>query len=62
VIGGAHALLVIAFHMLTRQTDYNDLGADYFDRLNEHRITHSLVRRLERLGNKVILEPAIQTA
>jgi transposase len=62
VIGVAHALLVIAFHMLTRHTDYNDLGSDYFDRLNERRITHSLVRRLERLGNKVILEPAIQTA
>jgi transposase len=61
VIGVAHALLVIAFHMLTRQTDYSDLGPDYFDRVNERRITHSLVRRLERLGNKVILEPAIQT-
>ena len=62
VIGVAHALLVIAFHMLTRQTDYNDLGPDYFDRLNQRRITRSLVRRLERLGNKVVLEPAIQTA
>lgn len=58
VIAVAHALLVIAFHMLKQKTDYRELGANYFDRLNQVRTTHSLVRRLERLGHTVILQPA----
>ena len=58
VIAVAHALLVIAFHLLKNKTDYRDLGSDYFDRLNQTRITHALVRRLERLGHTVILQPA----
>jgi transposase len=58
VIGVAHALLVIAFHLLKRHTDYQELGPDYFDRINQSRITRSLVRRLERLGHTVVLQPA----
>ena len=58
VIAVAHALLVIAFHVLKKKTDYRDLGPDYFDRLNQTRTTHALVRRLERLGHTVILQPA----
>jgi len=27
----AHAILVIAYHLLARQTTYQDLGADYYD-------------------------------
>jgi transposase len=58
----AHALLVIAFHMLKRKENYRELGADHFDRLHIHRIRRSLVRRLENLGHKVTLEPLPQTA
>lgn len=58
----AHALLVIAFHMLKRKEKYRELGADHFDRIDVNRIGRSLVRRLEHLGHKVILEPLAQTA
>jgi hypothetical protein len=34
-----------------------ELGADHFDRLDPQRLTRHLVRRLERLGHKVTLEP-----
>lgn len=57
VIAVAHALLVMAFHMLQRCVDYIELGGDFFDRINQRRVTHALVRRLERLGNRVILQP-----
>ena len=36
---------------------YQDLGADYFDRINAERLKHYLVQRLESLGQKVTLEP-----
>ena len=53
----SHTMLVIAYHVLTRKTEYRDLGADYLDRLGTDRLTHQLVKRLERLGHKVTLQP-----
>jgi len=58
----AHALLEIAYSMLKRKEDYRELGADHFDRIDVNQIRRSLVRRLERLGHKVTLEPLAQTA
>lgn len=52
-----HTILVIIYHLLRGPTTYRELGADYFDRLDSERLTRTLVRRLERLGHKVILEP-----
>lgn len=53
----AHSIVVIAYHLLDRGTVYTDLGADYFDRRSEHYIQKHLVKRLERLGYKVSIEP-----
>lgn len=56
LIGVGHALLVIVYHVLSKDEGYRDLGADHFDRLQSERLTRSLVRRLEQLGHKVTLE------
>lgn len=53
----AHSILVIAYHMLRRGTAYLDLGGDYFDKRNEQQLQRSLLKRLERLGLKVTVEP-----
>jgi len=53
----AHSILVIAYHIIERGTVYTDLGGDYFDRRNEHHTQRRLVKRLEQLGYRVILEP-----
>jgi transposase len=53
-----HTLLVVVFHLLKGRTTYQELGADYFDRLDQDRVTRGLVRRLEGLGLKVTLKPA----
>jgi transposase len=60
VMAVAHALLVIAFHLLKRKESYRELGADHFDRIDVNRIRRSLVRRLEHLGHRVTLEPVAQ--
>jgi transposase len=63
VMAVAHALLVIAFHMLKRKENYRELGADHNDRIDVSRVRRrSLVRRLQRLGHRVTLEPLAQTA
>jgi hypothetical protein len=41
---------------------YRDLGLDHFDRLNKNRLERSLVKRLEKLGHRVILEPRCPAA
>ena len=52
-----HTILVIIYRLLKDRTTYADLGADYFDRLDTERLTRTLVRRLERMGHKVTLQP-----
>jgi transposase len=31
----AHTILIMAYHVIKEQCTYNELGSDYFDRLNE---------------------------
>jgi transposase len=52
-----HTILGIIYHVLKDGTTYRELGPDYLERLDEDRTTRSLVRRLERLGHRVTLEP-----
>jgi hypothetical protein len=51
--GRANMLLQVIWHLLAQRKTYSDLGADYFDRLNRDRLRLSLLRRLEKLGQKV---------
>ena len=53
---------MIVYHVLTRRTPYHDLGPDYLDRLEPERLTRQLVKRLERLGHQVTLEPRVDAA
>lgn len=52
-----HTILVMIHTLLKNGTTYRELGGDFFDRLDQTRLTRSLVRRLERLGHKVELQP-----
>ena len=58
LIAVAHSLLV-TIYCCTRSGDcYQDLGQDYFDRINREHLTSRLVKRLEKLGHRVTLQPA----
>ena len=54
-----HSILVIAWHLLSNDCDYHDLGGDWFARRADHdrRKTH-LVKQLQALGYSVSLQPA----
>jgi transposase len=54
----AHSILVAAYHMLTRDEPYRDLGADWYMRRNNEAHTRRLVRQLEKLGHTVVIDPA----
>jgi len=49
-IAVAHSILVIAYHVLRNAVDFNDLGADYFDRMNTAKLKRYHLRRLADLG------------
>jgi len=53
----AHKILVIAYHLLSNQTTYRELGSNYLDQQDRDRVSRQLKRRLERLGYQVSLEP-----
>jgi transposase len=57
IVAVGHSLLVIGYHLLRKRCSYQDLGSDYFDRLNAEGLKRYLVKRLEGLGQKVTLEP-----
>jgi transposase len=54
----AHAILRIAYYLLTRQTVYQDLGVSYLDQRDRQAVERRAVRRLESLGYTVSLAPA----
>ncbi len=53
IVATAHKILLIAYHLLRHQETYQDLGDDYFDRLNPARTAKRLIHRLEALGIQV---------
>lgn len=60
-----HSILVIAYHLLERKVPYEDLGEDYYvrnRRCSSEAHTKRLVRQLERLGHKVVLELLVGSA
>ena len=56
LIAVAHSLLVIVHELLSNGMYYNELGADFYDKLYKDRMTRNLVKRLERMGHKVTVE------
>ena len=54
-----HSLLVTGYTLITRQVDYQDLGANYFDELNKEAVKRRTVKRLEQLGFQVELKPIV---
>jgi hypothetical protein len=61
IVAVAHSILVVAYYILRDEVPYQELGGDYFVRReDQERLTQRLVRQLERLGQRVTLEPALE--
>src|SRR4051794_16988172 len=55
-IAVGHSILVICWHLLTEDADYDDLGGDYFTRRNPDRQRDRLISQLQTLGYRVSLD------
>ena len=58
ILAIAADMLRAAYFILKRNVPYQDLGADFYDRLDHSKATTSLVKRLRNLGYEVSLSPA----
>ena len=61
IVAVAHSMLVSAWHMLTYQQPYQELGDDYFDERKKESKVNYMVRRLEKLTGgsvSIALQPA----
>ncbi len=58
ILAVAHSMLVTIYWMLSTGKPYEDLGGAYFDERNKEAAIRQAVRRLEHLGQRVILVPA----
>ncbi len=59
IVAVGHSILIATWHMITSDTEYRDLGGDYFiERTGKTRVTQRLVGQLSQLGWRVNLTPA----
>jgi transposase len=56
VMAVAHSILTIISRILKEKKPYEELGEDYFDRLDTEQVQRYHVRRLEQLGYTVSLD------
>ena len=62
IVATAHKILVIAYGILKTKQPYQDLGEDYYDRLNPDRTIRRVTKRLAKIGYQVTLTPIPPTA
>jgi transposase len=53
-----HSILVAIWHMASTGELYEDLGGDYYTRLNPKRTRTRAIRQLEAMGYQVTLDAA----
>jgi transposase len=62
LVAVGHSILIISYHLLTRGQEYSDLGANYFDERDRSAVQRRCVKRLEKLGYSVQLQPTALAA
>ena len=62
VMAVAHTMLIIGYHMLKTGQGYYELGGNYLEQINKVQLQRYFVKRLQRLGLKVTVEPATAAA
>lgn len=57
VMAVAHTMLIIGYYMLKTGRGYHELGGNYLEQINKDQLQRYFLRRLQRLGLKVTVEP-----
>jgi len=57
IVAVEHSILTAAWHMLTDNVDYHDLGGDYFTKQDPERAMRRIIRQANALGLTVRFDP-----
>ncbi len=57
LIAVAHSLIVVGYHLLKRGCTFQDLGPDYFERVNHTALTRYHLKKLNALGYEINVTP-----
>ena len=52
-----HSILVIYYHLMTTGQEYQEKGAEFFQRTDRAKVERQLIERIERLGYQVTRPP-----
>lgn len=61
IIAVARTILQAVWHIVKEEVNYEELGGDYFERLQQEATAQHLVQRLERLGYRVEVQAKAAT-
>lgn len=59
IVATAHKILVIAYGILKNKQPYQDLGEDYYDRLNPEKTIRRMQKRIAKMGYQVTVTPLL---
>lgn len=62
IVAVGHSILTIVYYVLKNQVKYQELGEDYFDKLNIEHLRRHYVKRLESLGYSVDIKEVSKVA
>lgn len=57
IVATAHTCLVIIYHIIKNRMKYKELGPDHFNKMDKEKVKKNIIKRLEKLGYKVTVEP-----
>jgi transposase len=58
----AHSILVIGYHLLKTGQSYQELGGNYLEQIHKDQLQRYYIKRLQRLGLQVSVEPLLEEA
>jgi transposase len=61
-IAVAHSILIIGYHLLKTGQGYQELGGNYLEQIHKEQLQRYYVRRLQKLGLKITIEPMSEVA
>ena len=53
ILAVAHSILIAIYHMINEDKEYEDLGADFYNKFNKEKKANSYVKKLKELGYDV---------
>jgi transposase len=62
IVAVAHTILVLIYHMIKHSLPFKELGDDHFNKMDKEKIKNTMIKRMETLGYKVLIQTVEEKA